>query len=179
MKNKFSIEWLFFILGIAYWVVSMNLQPITMVCVFYSLYVGFVWGAIPEISKTEPMSWRHILPPFVLVLLMMFSANLRILPSAEVVTVTAMALIHLRAAVLSISRLALSGFGFALLQLMGFILSVLYLFQKNVLTFELKKGVFQMLIVLIGSLGFGILIIMKRNMNAKRAIDDGSISSHS
>ncbi len=146
----------------------------TLLTVFYSLFVGTVWGGIPSASQTESMTWRHLLPLYILVALMMVSASMSSVPSSEFIALTAMALIHVRAGVLSVTRLGISGLGFTIMQGIGFFLVIADLFQANLLSFSISKTAFLILITMILVLSVAQLIWLKRKINAKSKNEVGS-----
>jgi hypothetical protein len=175
MTRKLSIEWPFFILGTAYWLYCRDTQPMTLLTVFYSFFVGTVWGGIPTVSRTEPMTLRHILPPFILVALMMVSTNMKTVASSEFIALTAMALIHLRAAVLSVTRLGMGGLRFTVVQGIGFLIVIADLFQSNLLPFLIPQSVFFFLMSGLLAVSVTMLFWMKRMAHAK---GENNVGSH-
>jgi len=179
MNRKFSMEWMGLVIGVVYWFLVRNLSPFTILATFYSIYMGWVWGLIPTVSNTEALSWRHVFPPLVLVVLLMVSANSGVGANAEWVSLTAMALLHLRAGVLSATRLGMKALLFSVLQAMGFALPMFYLFHKNLNAYSIPQFVFIGLMILMGVLSIGILLNLKRKMNAKGSDQSGSNRSDS
>lgn len=165
MNRKVSVEWIFSLLGIVFWVVNRNLQPLTLVCVFYAIFTGFVWSAIPQISKEEDLGWKHVLSPFVLNVIMMLAGSMKFVASADTVMFTAMALIHIRAAVFSFNRFSGSALMFPSLQFLSFAYVLVYLFQKNILPFTIHSRIFHVSVLALGTLSMGMLIFIKRKMN--------------
>ncbi len=146
----------------------------TLLTVFYSFFVGTVWGGIPSASQTESMTWRHLLPLYILVALMMVSASMSSVPSSEFIALTAMALIHVRAAVLSVTRLGLTGLRFTVLQGFGFLAVIADLFQVNLLPFRISQTAFLILITGLLILSVVQLFWLKRKVHAKSKNDVGS-----
>lgn len=179
MNHRFLAYGLFYSLGLAFWLLNLNLSEITLLCVFYSIFVGTVWGLIPKISGTDTFTWRHLLPLVLLVMLMMFSARLRMMISAEVILFTAMALIHLRACIFSFTRLSKGGAAFAWLQFGLFVYGMLYIFQKNTLPFPISRNVFVMSMMALSTLSIGILLLLKRKLHGQgpSEINDEAVGS--
>ncbi len=155
----------------------------TLLTVFYSFFVGAAWGSIPTVSRSEPLTWKHLLPPFILVALMMVSTNMKTVPSSEFISLTAMALIHLRAGVLSVTRLGKKGLGFTLIQLLGFLAVIADLFQNNFLPFAIPQTAFFFLMTGLLTTSVIQLFRLKRVMHAKSEnqvagdrIDSGMLS---
>jgi len=167
MSNKYSAYILFYSLGLGFWLLSMNMVDLTLVCVFYSVFIGSVWGLIPSISCSDALTWKHLFPPFMLALLMMFSIRLRTMMSPEVVLITAMALIHFRASIFTYARLQMKAPGFLWLQLSSFVFALVFLFQKNFLPFQISRSVFLMTIMSMSMLSLIVLLRLKRNMNGQ------------
>lgn len=161
MNSKYTTYAMFYGLALVYWLVAGNMEQSTLLCVFYSVFVGTVWGLLPKVSFTEPLSWKHLLPPFMLTLLMMFSARLRMMPSAEVIMLTSMALLHLRASLLSFARLRQRARLFSIFQLVQFGIGIAYIFQKNLLPFSLDRSFFFILMMGLGTLSIGMLLTMR------------------
>jgi hypothetical protein len=165
MSNRISAYAVFYALGAFYWLISRNLAENTLLCVFYSIFVGTVWGLLPQISGTGPLSWKFLLPPFLLVILMMFSVSLRLVMSTEAVLLTAMSLIHLRAFVLSFTRLTKNARIFSWIQLASFVYGLVYLFQKNFLPFPITREEFLITIMAMSMFSIGTLVFLKRKSN--------------
>ena len=163
MNNKYSAYVLFYALGLVFWLISKNVAESTLLCVFYSVFVGTVWGLIPKVSGGEPLSWQHLLPPFLLVMLMMFSVSLRMVISSEVVLITAMSLVHFRASILSFTRLTKGTRIFSWIQLASFIFGIVYIFQKNILPFFVSRSAFLMVMMAMSTFGIGILLVVKND----------------
>jgi len=162
MNHKFSASLLFYVLGIVFWLLSLNFAESTLLCVFYSFFVGVVWGLVPRVSGSEPLTWKYLLPPFLLVVLMMFSVKMKLVMSTEVVLFTAMSLIHLRASILSFARLTRNGGVFSWIQLASFIYCLVYLFQKNILPFNVARSTFLVSIIVVSVCSIGVLFTLKR-----------------
>ncbi len=182
MKPKTSIQWPFFCMGIAFWAYTRDVQPMTVLIVFYSFFVGLVWDRIPIVSGTESMNWRHLLPPFILLALMMVSTSMKTIPSSSFIALTAMALIHLRAAVLSVTRMGVSGLSFTLFQTIAFIWVIVDLFQNNLLSFLIPERVFVPVLMALGMMAIVNLFQLKRKRYAKgsnpvsgNAVDSGML----
>ncbi len=170
-------------MGIAYWVYARDVQPLTLLTVFYSFFVGLVWDHIPIVSKTEALNWRHLLPPFILLALMMISTSMKSIPSSAFIAMTAMALIHLRAAVLSVTRMGVNGLSFTLLQAVSFIWVIVDLFQNNLLSFSIPEKVFAPVLMVLGTMAIVNLFQLKRKLHAKgsnpvsgNSVDSGMLS---
>ena len=179
MGNKFSAYWLFYALGLVFWMLSMNMNDSTMLCVFYSTFVGTVWGLVPQFSGSEPLSWKHLLPPFMLVVLMMLSVRLKMVMSTDVVLITAMSLIHFRASVFSFSRLAKRALAFSWIQLLSFLFGLAFLFQKNITSIVISRGAFLKIMMGMSTLSIAILLVSKRKSNGQSSgeINHESVSS--
>ena len=126
-----SIQAVFLLLGATFWFIARDMNETTLLCVFYSAFVGVVWDTVSKTPGTEKLTWKHLLPPFMLVLLMLFSARLQMVRSSEVVLVTAISLIHFRAGILVFTRFFRPALPFLSMQLVLFVLPIVYLFQKN------------------------------------------------
>ena len=156
MNNRFSAYLLFYVLGLVFWLLSMSVDQSTLLCVFYSFFVGTVWGLTQS-------TWKQILPPFLLVILMMFAARMKMVMATEVVLITAMSLIHFRACVLSFIRVTKKASVFSWIQLASFIYSLVYLFQKNILPFSVSRNLFLMSMFIVNALSLGILLMVKND----------------
>lgn len=168
MNNKFSAFGLFYVLGILFWILSGNIAEGTLLCVFYSFFAGTVWGLVPQISGSEPLSWKHLLPPFLLVLMMMFASRLKLVMSTDVVLITAMSLIHFRASILAFARLPRAVRLFSWLQLGSFALGMAYIFQKNILPFQISRSLFLTIVAAFNAISFVLLIYAKRKFHEPR-----------
>ena len=179
MNNKFSAYWLFYSLGLAFWLICRNTLDLTLLCVFYSIFVGTVWGLVPKISKTEVVSLKYLIPPFMLIMLMMLSVRMRMLMSAEVVLITAMSLVHFRACILSFARLKNKAQIFSLLQFASFIFGLIFLFQKNILPFAITRNIFLVSMMAISTISIGYLIVLnrKKDDSIQEEIDGETVSS--
>lgn len=166
--QKFIAYWLFYGLGIAFWLLNRNTLDTTILCVFYAVFTGTVWGMISRYSvSTEPATWRHYLPPFLLNAFMMFSVKMRMLNSSEVVLFTAMSLIHLRAAIFSYSRLPVVSRSFIGLQMAGFAYGLVFLFQKTLLPFEISRSFFIMSTMVFASFSVLVLLVLRRKFHGQ------------
>lgn len=168
MNRKFSVQGLGLVLGVVYGVLTHRLEAMPLVSAFYSIYMGWVWDAIPRISQTEALSWRHVFPPLVLVILMMVASNSNVGPNAEWVSFTAMALIHLRAAVLSSTRLGGAGLGFTLMQVVGFVIPMVYLFQSRFMPIEFNQTICLSIATSLSIASMVVLNQMKRKVHVDR-----------
>ena len=162
MNNKFLAYWLFYPLGLAFWLISRNTQDLTILCVFYSVFAGTVWGVIPNMIEVEIPSPKFLIPPFLLVMLMMLSVRITMFMTTEVVLLTAMSLVHLRAFIFSFFRLKKRAQIFSWIQLGSFLFGMSFIFQKNILPFAISRSVFLMCMLLVSSLSIVFLIIIKR-----------------
>jgi hypothetical protein len=166
MSFKVAIAGMFTLLSVVFWLVNPNLQINTLVCIFYALFTGFVWNTISEASDEEELSWKHVLSPFLLVLIMMTAGSMKMIKSAETVMVTAIALIHIRAAVFSFNRFQGSELIFSLIQLFSFLFVITYLFQSNILSITIESKMFYAILLGMATLSMVFLAQMKRKWNA-------------
>lgn len=158
----------------------MNASDTTLVCVFYSVFVGTVWGLIPKVSGTEPLNWKYFLPPFMLVVLMMFSVKMRMVAmSSEVVMITAMSLLHFRAGIISFTRLTDRARIFCWAQLGCFAFGMLYLFQQRLVPFTIPRSLFFVLMMGFSTLSIGLLLTVKGkpHVEATEETHDTTVSS--
>lgn len=171
MSNRVSAYSIFYALGAVFWLLNRNLAESTLLCVFYSIFVGTVWGLLPRVSGLPPLSWKYLLPPFLLVILMMFSVSLRMVMNTEVLLVTAMSLIHLRAFALSFTRLVNKARIFSFVQLFSFAFGLSYLFQKNILPFPVTRNEFLLVMMATSMFSIGTLVYLKRKSNGQQAVE--------
>lgn len=179
MSNRVSAYSIFYALGAVYWLLSRNLAESTLLCVFYSVFVGTIWGLLPKVSGSGPLSWKHLLPPFLLVILMMFSVSLRMVMSTDVVFITAMSLIHFRAFVLSFTRLTGRARIFSWIQLFSFFFGLSFLFQKNIFPFLISRNEFLMTMMGMSVFSIAVLLILKRKSHEQSSgkVDDETVGS--
>ena len=163
MNNKYSAYVLFYGLGLVFWAINLNFTEATLLCVFYSIFVGTVWGLIPRVSGAEPLSWKYLLPPFLLVMLMMFSVSLKMVLSTDVIFITSMSLIHFRSSVLSFARIPKRASSFYWIQLFSFIFGLTFIFQKNFLPIQLTRKIFLMSMMGMSVISIGILLAVKND----------------
>jgi hypothetical protein len=168
MNNKFSAFWLFYVLGGIYWAISGNASEGTLMCVFYAVFAGTVWGLVPQISGSEALSWKHLLPPFLLVTMMMFASRLKLVMSTDVVLITAMSLIHFRASILAFARLPKPTRLFSWIQLGSFFIGMAYVFQKNILPIQISRTLFLVIIAVFSVISLGLLFYAKRKFHEPR-----------
>ncbi len=166
MNFKASLTGIFSLLSVVFWLVNHDLQSHTLVCVFYSFYTGFTWSSISRISGEDDLGWRHVLSPMLLVMIMMTAGSLKMAHSAETVMLTAIALIHMRAAVFSFNRFNGVELVFSCLQFFSFLFVIFYLFQSFVVSFLIRSNVFYMILLGMATLSMCLLIQFKRKWNA-------------
>ena len=193
MKNTFSAYWLFYPLGLAFLLLNLNIAESTLLCVFYTFFVGTVWTLVPQMAGSisgsagivrdstisirdgpgsmaggevpEGLTWKHLIPPFILVMLMMFAVKLKLVMSTDVVIFTSMSLIHFRASILSFSRLPKRALPFSWIQLFLFFFGLAFLFQKNVLPFQISRIYFLGMMASLSALSVLFLFAVKRKLH--------------
>ena len=167
MGRKVSIEWIFSVLGIAFWLYSRDLEPKTLVCVFYSVFVGSSWSMIAKIADEKDWSWKHVLSPLFLLVIMMISGSLKSITSSEVVLITAMSLIHIRSAIFSFNRFSGTALLYPSLQVFSFIYLMVYLFQKSLLPFAIHSSIFWVSTLILGTASIMLLYVLNRKNHAE------------
>jgi len=167
MKNLPLAHWLFHSLGILFFLFCRDFESTTLICVFYSLFVGTVWSLVPQMAGNEPLNWKHLLPPFLLIMLMMFSAKLKLVMSTDVVMITSMSLIHFRASILSFARLKKGAQLFSWVQLFSFFFALGYVFQRNIFpsTVTIPRNGFLIGIASLSAASLAFLFYSKRKVN--------------
>jgi len=169
MSQKVSFEWIFTGLGLVFWLANRNLEASTLACVYYSLFVGLAWSLISAASREDGLTWKHVLSPFFLTVIMMVSGTLKVVASTEAVLITAIALIHVRAAIFSYNRFSGRALLFPSFQFFLFLYAMIYLFQKNILPFSIRPGMFWMSILILGSLSLMLLFLIRKKVHAEVA----------
>lgn len=168
MLKTVSIQWVFFVLGFVFWIIHPEVRPLTLLCVFYSFFAGTVWKKVPPCTGLGEFGWKRLLPPLFLVLLMMISARLVPMIKSEVVPLTAMALIHFRAFLLSTARFKGKLRGFGLIQISLTALIFVYLFQDRTVNLHLNLSTLSAMLMVTGAVSIALIPRAPSNESASQ-----------